>query len=39
VLKIIDAGVMIGDEGFYLVRWNGSSEDSEFVLSGEEVHD
>jgi len=38
LLKIIDAEVMIGGEGF--TRRSGATEvETEFVLSGEEVHD
>jgi len=36
-LKIADAEVMIGDEGF--AEWNCSSEDTEFELSIAEDHD
>jgi len=35
----MDAEVMIGDEGFFAAEWSDSYGDTDFVLSGEEVHD
>jgi len=38
-LEVIDAEVMIGDEGFYADGLSGSSRYMEFALSSERVHD
>jgi len=38
-MKIIDLGVMIVKAGFMYGKWKSSSEDTEFVSTGDENHD
>jgi len=39
LLKIIQAGVMIGSKGVSTAEWSGSNEDTELISSGGEDRD